>query len=328
MPAWTIVGMPAPPRESDVSDVLSPKGHTRPSDRVIGQFAEAQHGVVTLAQLRELGLADRGIGHRAEAGRLRRVHRGVFAVERLRPEGRWLAAVLACGESAALSHASAAALWGVAADRDPIDVSVTRLRLRNRTGIVVHRAALASGDVTTRDGIACTTLERTLVDYAAVTGPRSLERAIERAEELRAFDLGAVRAQLTRMRGQRGTGALATALRAFDGPTATRSEAEERFLALIRTARLPRPEINAWLPLPEGGGYRPDFLWRDRKLIVEIDGRTFHARRSAFERDRRRDRRLAMAGLETRRYAAREVFADPVAVLAELKAFLTGEALN
>jgi very-short-patch-repair endonuclease len=182
---------------------------------------------------------------------------------------------------------------------------------------------LAPDDLTTHDGIPCTTVARTLVDLAGVVDQRRLGRAVDRTEELRLFDLHALRAQLHRMRGMRGAAALAAVLATYDGPDPTDSDAEQRFIALVRAERLPTPEVNAWIALSDGGGYRPDFLWRDRGLIVEVDGRAYHARRAAFEHDRRRDRRLARFGFETRRYAAREVFAEPASVVAELRAFLT-----
>lgn len=176
--------------------------------------------------------------------------------------------------------------------------------------------------MTIRDGIPCTALPRTLLDVAAVVDRRTLQRTIDRAEELRRFDLTAIQELLARSRGQRGAHLLKTALATHAGPTFTRSEAEERFLAVIESHRLPQPEINAWIPLDEGSGYSPDFLWRTPGLIVEIDGRTHHARRAAFEHDRQRDRRLALAGFETRRYAASEVFETPDRVAREVTAFL------
>ena len=234
-----------------------------------------------------------------------------------------MAATLACGPHAVLSHRSAAAVWGIHLEPRTIDVSLTRGQSRPRVAIAVHRSALPADDVTRQEGIPCTSLARTLVDLAAVVDRRALDRAIDRAEELRLFDLRGVRAQLERMRGQRGAGALAATLRAFDGPDRSCSGAERRLLTLLRRACLPEPEVNVWIPLPEGGGYRPDLLWRAQRLIVEVDGRTHHARRAAFEHDRRRDRRLARLGYETRRYAAREIADTGHEVTAEITAFLS-----
>jgi very-short-patch-repair endonuclease/predicted transcriptional regulator of viral defense system len=308
--------------ECDFADGIRPPNHTHPSDGEIQRFAaDARHGVVTLAELEALGLGPRGARHRAASGRLHRVHRGVYATRPLDETGRWMAAVLACGDGAVLSHRSAAALWGVGPDRRPIDVAVTGGQPCSTERLTVHRLTLERDDIALRDGIPCTALARTLVDLAAVVDRHALERALDRAEELRIFDLASLRAQIRRMSGQRGTGALAAALAAYD-PDLTRSAAERRLLALVRRGRLPQPEVNAWLALPDGSGYRPDLLWRAERLIVEVDGRSHHARRRAFEHDRQRDRRLALLGFETRRYAAREVADDGPAVLGELRAFL------
>lgn len=167
------------------------------SDRAIAAVASGQHDVVTLAQIEELGLSARAIRHRAASGRLQRLHHGVYALGRPTSHGRWMAAVLACGPGAILSHRSAAALWGIAEQIGPvIDVATPHRAGRSRPGIAVHRGAdlAADGDITSRDGIPCTSLARTLLDLAAVAGRRTLERAIDRAEELREFDLGALEA--------------------------------------------------------------------------------------------------------------------------------------
>lgn len=236
-----------------------------------------------------------------------------------------MAAVLACGPGAVLSYRSAAALWGIAEQIGPVvDVATPHRAGRSRPGIAAHRGAdLASDeDITSRDGIPCTSLARTLLDLSAVVGRRTLERAIDRAEELREFDLRALEEVVARCRGRRGVRRLAAIVDAYDGPSSTRSGAEERLLALIDGAGIERPRVNAWVPLDDGGGYSPDFLWEDARLVVEVDGRTYHAKRAAFEEDRRRDRRLALAGLETRRYTASEVFDDPARVVDEIRAFL------
>jgi very-short-patch-repair endonuclease/predicted transcriptional regulator of viral defense system len=310
--------------EVDFSAKVRPKSRPRPTDLVIQRFAESQHGIVTVAHLRDLGLSERASSHRAATGRLHRLHRGVLAVERPRQEGRWLAAVLACGDGAVLSHASAAALWGLIPDpAGVVHVNVAHTQRRGRSGIVAHRATLAPEDVTSREGIPCTTLARALVDVAATISPQRLERALVVAEERGQFDLTALRDQIARMRGQRGCAALAAALSGFDDRAVTRSVAEARFLALVKRRRLPKPEVNAWLPLPEGGGYRPDFLWRDRRLIVEVDGRTHHSLRRAFEHDRQRDRRLLQAGYSTVRFPARQVLDEPARVAQELQGLLS-----
>lgn len=294
------------------------------SDRAIERWSEAQHHVITLAQLEQLGLSPRAARHRAAAGRLLRLHRGVYSVGRPSAHGRWMAAVLACGEGAVLSHRSAAALWEIHdSAHGPVDITVPTRAGRSRPGIAAHRAdALDPADVIRRSAIPCTSLARTLLDLAAILDARALKRAVGRAEELRAFDLGAIHEVLARYPGRRGTRALAAVLAAYSTPVITRSDAEERFLALLERSGLPLPNTNSWIPLEEGSGYSPDFLWREARLIVEIDGRAYHAKRQAFVDDRRRDRRLALAGFETRRYAASELVDDPDRVTAELRAFL------
>lgn len=317
-------GDEAPDAAGPGSAEVRPNQARQRSDRAIAAVAQAQHNTVTLGQIEALGLSGRALRHRAVAGRLHRLHHGVYAVECPGSEGRWMAAVLACGPGAVLSHRSAAALWGIAEDRGAaVDVSAPHRAGRSRPGIAAHRGGrLEDIDVTTHRGIPCTSLERTLLDLAGVVGRRSLERAVDRAEELRTFDLRKLEDIVDRCRGRRGVRALAGVIAAYDGPAVSRSEAEERFLSLVVEAGLERPRMNAWIPLDEGSGYSPDFLWTDARLIVEVDGRTYHAKQRAFTEDRRRDRRLALAGFETRRYAAAEVFDEPTRVVDELSTFL------
>lgn len=235
-----------------------------------------------------------------------------------------MAAVLTAAPGAVLSHRSAAALWGLVDAADgAVDVTVPRATGRVLGAVRVHSAAtLQVTDITACDGVPCTAVPRTLLDLAATVDRRTLERAVDRAEELRVFNLRAIEDVLARNRGGRGTGALGSLLADYSAPADTRSQAEERFLALAKEAGLPPPKVNEWLALPDGGGYRPDFLWPAARLIVEVDGRRHHARHRAFEHDRRRDRRLALAGFETRRYAATEITRDAERVIREVRAFL------
>lgn len=190
----------------------------------------------------------------------------------------------------------------------------------------MHGRSLAPDDVTVDDGVPCTVPMRTLLDLAGTVDAHELNRSIARSEELRTFDLMAVERILASSHGQPGRAALASAIATFDtSSAATRSAAERGFLLAVRRARLPQPDVNVWIPLQEGGGYRPDFLWRERRLIVEVDGRSYHARRAAFEHDRRRDRRLRLLGYETVRYAAREVSRSPATVVAEIACFLSAK---
>lgn len=303
---------------------ISAHGARDRSDRALRELARAQHGVLTLGQIETAGLSHRAVRNRAASGRLRRVHAGVYALERLDDRGHWMAAVLACGAGTVLSHRSAAALWGLGDARKCVDVSVPSRAGRSRDGIGVHRAdKLDPCDVTVHERIPCTTPARTLLDLAAVADRRTLERAVDRAEELRNFDLDTLDELLRRHPRRRGRRALTAVLADYGRSTATRSVAEERMLVLIDAAGLPRPHVNAWIALDGNTGYEADFLWPEVRLIVEVDGRAHHTRRRAFAHDRQRDRRLALAGYETRRYAASELQSRPDQVVNELRRFLS-----
>ncbi len=262
-----------------------------PVDRTIVRLAERQHGVVTRAQLLALGFGKGAIDARVRGERLHRVHRGVYAVGRpsLSREGRFIAAVLSCGPTAALSHFAAAALWGLFPERGArIDVTVPSGGTRRRRGaVIIHRSPLPEADVTLNDGIRVTTPARTLIDLADVLPRRRLERAFDEAAYLRLDH-----APVSPRPGRRGAGVLAQVIAMHEpGSTRTRSELEERMLALCDRFRLPKPEVNVTVQ-----GHEVDFLWRESRLIVEVDGWAAHGTRGAFERDRRRDADLLAAG--------------------------------
>jgi hypothetical protein len=289
-------------------------------------LAERQHGVVALSQLQSLGLGRSGVSRRTAAGRLYRIHRGVYAVGRphLTERGRWMAAALAYGPRAVVSHRSAAALHGIRRDnRGTTDVTLPGPSVRPRPAIEVHRSTtLGPADVTTVDGIPCTTVARTLVDLGDVVDRRGVERAVDQAEVLQMFDLRAVEAALARAGPRRGAGVLRAVLEDYEGPTLTDRELEERFLALCKTASLPSPAVNAWVTLDGGVAYKADFLWRTEKLIAETDGRDVHTTRRAFEHDRLRDQRLTLAGFTVVRFTWRQVRRDPRRVSGALQGLL------
>ena len=298
-----------------VTAICSPQGDEPPRDVVIARLAKRQHGVISLPQLQLFGLSPSAVRERVATGRLTRLHRGVYAVGhgRLTKHGHWMAAVLAYRPTAALSHRSAAALHGIRPDnRAKIDVTLPSPSARPRPGIGVHRSAtLQPVDVTEVDGIPCTTLARTLLDLAEVIDRQGLERAVGQAEVLRIFDLRAVEDVLSRAEGRRGAGALRDVLAQYEGPTLTDRELEERFFALCREAGVPRPAVNDWIALDDGIAYKADFLWRAARLIVETDGWGAHGTRQAFENDRRRDRRLSVAGWTVVRFTWRDVEREP-----------------
>ena len=288
-------------------------------DRQIAALAERQHGVVSGAQLQALGLGRGAIARRVQAGRLHRLHRGVYAVghRRLTRQGRWMAAVLACGEGAALSHRSAAALWGIRrAAGDTVDISVPGRAGRARhAGIVVHRPrSLTDADRTERDAIPATTPARTLADLAAILTPPQLERAVTATEELRLFDLHAVAAAA---RGRPGSAALTRVLAAWTTVEVTRSELEDRFLALCHDHGLPRPGVNGLVH-----GYEVDFHWPAQRLVAEADSRRHHATRAAFETDRARDADLLVAGYRVVRFTYAQITDGHHATARTLRALL------
>jgi very-short-patch-repair endonuclease/predicted transcriptional regulator of viral defense system len=298
--------------------------HT-PLDRAIAALAARQHGVVALYQLVRLGLMKNAVAERVKAGRLHPVHRGVYAVghELLTIKGRYMAAVLACGEGSVLSYRAAADLLGLVRGGAwrAIDVTSPTRAGRKRAGIAVHAArTLAPVDVTAVDRIPCTAVPRTLLDLAEATTKRELQRAIERAVTLQLFDLMAIDELLSRSNGRRGTPRLRQAIAAYDDAP-TRSELERAFLEICLRASLPRPEVNARVDL-----YEVDFLWRAQKLIVETDGLETHGTRSAIERDHRRDRRLRSLSWRVERFTWREVMHEPGGVARELRTLLSAAA--
>jgi very-short-patch-repair endonuclease len=289
-------------------------------------LAERQHGLITLPQLQLVGLGKAAVAKRAKDGRLYRVHRGVYAVGRphLTQRGHWMAAVLACGRRAVLSHRAAAALHGIRQDhRARTDVTLPSSSTRSRPTIDVHKSStLQPRDITTVDGIPCTTVARTLVDLGDVVTPRAVEQAVDQAEVLRVFDGKTVHEALARAGPRRGAGVLRAVLAGYGQPTLTEKELEERFLALCRRASLPSPAVNAWIPLADGIAYRADFLWRAERLIAETDGRDVHTTRKAFEHDRLRDQRLTLAGLTVVRFTWRQVTDEPQRVAEALRTLL------
>jgi predicted transcriptional regulator of viral defense system len=297
-----------------------------PSEVEIVALAERQHALLTLPQLQLHGLGKAAVAKRAKDGRLYRVHRGVYAVGRphLTQHGHWMAAVLACGPKAVLSHRSAAALHGIRADnRAKTDVTLPSPSARSRPTIDVHTSlTLRSRDVTTVDGIPCTTVARTLVDLGDVVSPRAVEQAVDQAEVLRVYDGMAVDEALARAGPRRGAGILRAVLASYKEPTLTRRQLEERFLALCRQASLPSPAVNAWITLTDGVAYKADFLWRTQRLIAETDGRDVHTTRKAFEHDRLRDQRLTLAGFTVVRFTWRQVGNEPQRVAEALRTLL------
>ena len=296
--------------EPDGPGALSP-------DERVSLLASHQHGVVSTTQLHECGLTSQAIYRRAQKRRLIRLHPGVYAVGQLALHPRWSdhAAVLACGPGALLSHRSAADLHGIRRTSSPrVEVTAPRGR-RGPRGISVHRSRLVHPeDRTTVDGIAVTSVARTLVDLADVLSMPDLQRAINEAELLGLFDLAALERAIARLPNRRGRGRLRRALELYR-PAAgfTRSNPERDFLALCRNHGLPLPSANLSV-----AGQEVDMIWRDARLIVEIDGGEVHRTTRAFYEDRRRDRALAAQGFQVVRVTEADL-ENPAALAAEMK---------
>lgn len=281
-------------------------------------LASAQWGVMHLDQLSQLGLMARAVQQRAAICRLHRIHREVYSIvprDLLKREGHWLAAVLAAGSGALLSHRSAAALHGLRPNgSSEIDATIPVRDGRTRAGLRIHRSiTLIERDATIETAIPCTTVARTLLDLAEVVGRRQLERAFDQAEIQQQFDLHAIKDQIDRNRARKAAGILRALLDVhYVGSTPAWSELEEAMLALVRRARLPQPEVNAWIVLPDGEpAIRGDFVWRAQRVVVETDGHRTHGTRQAFEYDRRRDQRLTRFAWRPLRSTWRQIMRRP-----------------
>jgi predicted transcriptional regulator of viral defense system len=292
-----------------------------PLDRALAELAGRQWGVVSLAQLRALGIGARAVQLRAETGRLRRVHRGVYAVGGavVPREGRWLAAVLACGEGAVLSHVSAAVHWNLLqydAPRPEVTAPASR---RGVPGIRLHRSrSLDAQDTTNHQGIPITTVHRTLLDIAAQVPDHHLERALAQTERLQLYDHTAITDTIARANGHRGTKRLASAIRS--DPGWTRGELEARMRTLARDHGLPRPLSNHSLDAPDHPGLEADFYFPTHRLVVETDGWEDHKTRHAFEADRAKDAALTAAGYTVMRFTWRQLRDDPETVADRIRA--------
>jgi very-short-patch-repair endonuclease len=233
-----------------------------------------------------------------------------------------MAAVLACGDGAVLSHTSAAALWELRPTAAAlIHVSVPRAGGQKRAGLRIHRArSLRPGEVTTKDGIPVTTAARTILDLAAKLPESRLNRLLDQAEIQQLTDYPALDAVARAHPGHHGSGKLRHALRThLAGTTMTRSELEDRFLELCRNHDLPMPKVNERLE-----GLEVDFLFVAQRLIVETDGWRLHRTRQAFERDRARDLTHARAGYRTLRVTDRQLEDRPSATAAAIAQALDG----
>jgi predicted transcriptional regulator of viral defense system len=295
------------------------KRDTLPSEQatfLIQELAERQHGVVARRQLLELGLGRGLICDRVRGGRLIRLHRGVFALghRRIGLRGEWIAAVLAAGPAAVLSHGSAAHLWELRGSRGAIEVARPSGGV-GVSGIRTRQARLLPQDVTVQAGIPVTTVERTLADIAARLGERQLEHAVVAADRAGRLRWPRMVETLERSSGRVGIARLRKVVAVTD-PRAVeaRSPLEVDFLALCREAGLPAPQVNVLVE-----GRLVDFLWVGERVIVETDGYSYHRDRAAFERDHESTLALETAGYVVRRATYRMLRQDPGRFMAEVR---------
>lgn len=268
--------------------------------------AARQHGLVTRAELLELGVSPTAIGRRLKSGRLRSVHRGVYRVGPLEADrAAEMSAVLAGGSAAVLSHTSALRMWGMRRGEPPhpVHVSVPEGGRDRRPGIVFHRVqALADDERTVVDGIPITAPARTIVDAAGMVGRRDVELACARAEREGLITSEALAALPDRYAHRPGMAMLRAVLGEQTEPHLTRSEAERRCLDLLRAGGLPRPHANVAV-----GPYELDLFWPEEGVAIEVDGRKHHASRPRFEGDRRKDAWLRARGIQVIRLTWRQI---------------------
>lgn len=228
-----------------------------------------------------------------------------------------MAAVLACGDAAVVSHRSAALLWGLlprSSANGPIEVSLLSGYRNPAPSILVHRRrSLAPSETTVKDRIPVTVPVRTLLDLASATGGREVEQAVAQADRMGLVRRGRLEEAVNGWAHCAGVPLLRALLQRSAGPALTRSEAEDRFLRLVRKARLAEPDTNVRIAKAE-----VDFLWRDARLVVEVDGFAYHSSPDAFERDRRRDAILTAAGYRVLRTTWRQIVDEPEAVIARV----------
>ncbi|MCW2987004.1 MAG: hypothetical protein JWR63_4574 [Conexibacter sp.] len=295
--------------------------------RRVSELATSQKGVIAHGQLLDLGATRRQIDGWLTEGWLRAEHEGVYAVghRALPAGGRFMAAALAGGEGAVLSHRSAAAHLGLLSwSPSDIDVMIVRGGEHVRDGIAFHRPKVfGPEDRWVFDGIPCTTVARTLVDLGAVLKLHQLERAVEQAELLELLDVAAIARVLGRIARPRGVRNLRRCLGAerLDA-SLTQSGLERRFLRLCVQAGITRPKLQHPIQHAPGRWHKVDFAWPDVRLAIEVDGAAVHGTRTAARRDRRLDREIRAAGWRIERFMGDDVIDTPEVVLGALRRLL------
>jgi predicted transcriptional regulator of viral defense system/very-short-patch-repair endonuclease len=286
----------------------------------LAELATRQHGMVSARQLRELGFSENLITEEAKRGRLRRIHRGVYAVghEALTWEGHCMAAVLANSRTVA-SHWTAGWLWGLLRSRPSGRFHLTAARpRRRRPEFNLHAGTLLRDDLTRLDGIPVTSVARTALDLTALDGGGTSARLKRLEDGEHRLDLREFEELLARLKGHKGWAALSQAVDLYrPDPTVTRSGLERRFRALIRRSGLPRPSMNFVV-----AGYELDCYWPEHLLAVELDTYGTHGSRLSFEEDRKRQRVLGLLGITLERVTDRQLDSEADEVLRAVAARL------
>jgi very-short-patch-repair endonuclease len=276
-------------------------------------LARRQDWVISGEQLRGIGFSPEAIQHRLDCGRLHRLWRDVFSVGRpdVTDRGRWIAATLACGDEAALSHESAGACCGMwRGGTHPIHISVPVDRRVRLDGIRSHRRDPMPA-TTTIDGVRVITPLFTIVDLAAHLDKESLTRVLNEADRLGIVDPDELVSLVESLRSRRGLRTLRSLLGSY---TRTDSNLERRFLSLVEQAGLSAPQTQV-----EIHGHRVDFYWPELGLVAETDGLTYHRTPAQQATDRKRDQILMAAGLRCVRFPNAQVRHEPDEVIGILK---------
>jgi very-short-patch-repair endonuclease len=300
-------------------------GEAEVLDGAIAELARGQYGVVSRQQLLEIGEKEKGIDHRLAVGRLHLLHHGVYAVGHrvVSREGRWLAAVLATGSGAVLSHWSAAALWMIRPNaRSLVDVTTSH-KSRSWDRIKRHHKALPADEVTVRDGIPVTSVPRTIFDLAATEDVDAIASMLRESEHRNLSDRLSLPHLVERYPGHRGVKKIRLAVqRITEEPSGRkRSKLEERFASFLRRHHLPFPRFNDWIVFGVKR-YQVDCHWPGTGQIVELDGWEGHGTKSAFRDDRERDRRLRVAGYSVTRLTWNQLRDEPEQIATDLRRLL------
>ena len=294
------------------------------SDRAVARIA-SRRGLVTSPQLTACGLDKDAIAYRVASGRFCVVFQSVYSVGcgELAPLALEEAALLACGERSFISHRSAAFVWGMRkAPPAEVEVSVAGRNCWRREGIRVHRIhTIDRQELRRHEGLWIASPARAVLEVAADGSPNEIADLVDKGVEGRRFTPVELKALLGRHRGRRGAARLAAVLGDESAMAITRSRAEKAFLKLIRESGLPMPEVNQ--PL---GRYVPDFMWREQRLIVEIDSYGFHGGPGGFQNDRDKDLFYRGAGFDVLRPTRRHVIEQPTRVLVLVVQALAGRA--